>query len=189
MTRTSHGTLRRSARSRWSALTVLVLSASAACRDTQSPTAVRDLASSAAPRSTAGPATSAQRIPDTYIVVFAAGVSDVPALARRLVAESQGELHYMYTAALSGFAAYLPLPAVEALRRNPRVALIEPDQLASVDDVQPNPPSWGLDRVDQRGLPLDRSYSYATDGTGVSVYVFDTGIRTTHVDFGGRASG
>ncbi len=54
--------------------------------------------------------------------------------------------------------------------------------------TQTNPPSWGLDRIDQRALPLDNSYTYNFDGTGVDVRIIDTGIRSTHVDFGGRAT-
>jgi subtilisin family serine protease len=49
-------------------------------------------------------------------------------------------------------------------------------------------PPWGLDRTDQRNLPLSATYDYASTGSGVRAYVIDTGIRTTHVDFGGRAS-
>ncbi|MFE0699518.1 S8 family serine peptidase [Streptomyces sp. NPDC058872] len=55
-------------------------------------------------------------------------------------------------------------------------------------DTQANPPSWGLDRIDQAGLPLDSSYAYPVLATNVHAYIIDTGIRTTHTDFGGRAS-
>ncbi len=52
--------------------------------------------------------------------------------------------------------------------------------------TQTNPP-WGLDRIGQRSLPLNSTYSYTTTGAGVNVYVIDTGIRLTHTQFGGRA--
>ena len=52
---------------------------------------------------------------------------------------------------------------------------------------QPNPPSWGLDRIDQRNLPLNSNYHYDATGAGVTAYIIDTGILTTHTDFGGRA--
>ena len=52
---------------------------------------------------------------------------------------------------------------------------------------QPNP-TWGLDRIDQEYLPLDNAYSYGNDGSDVHAYILDTGIRTTHTEFGGRAS-
>ncbi len=58
----------------------------------------------------------------------------------------------------------------------------------SIADTQNNPPSWGLDRVDQRDLPLDNSYTYPNTASDVTVYILDTGIRTTHQDFGGRAT-
>src|SRR6185436_6072602 len=69
-----------------------------------------------------------------------------------------------------------------------QIARIEADAVVSGSGVQPSP-TWGLDRIDQRALPLYRSYVYATSGAGVSVYIIDSGIRTTHVEFGGRASG
>src|SRR5690606_29944591 len=53
--------------------------------------------------------------------------------------------------------------------------------------AQDDPPSWGLDRSDQREPPLDDSYGYDSAGAGVTAYVIDTGVRVSHEDFGGRA--
>jgi subtilisin family serine protease len=128
-------------------------------------------------------------IPGSYIVVFKPEVSDAPGLARGLVDGHGGSLRFTYTAALKGFAADLPEQALEALQRNPNVAYVEPDAKVELFGTEPAPPSWGLDRVDQRKLPLSGSYSYGPTGAGVNAYIIDTGIRRTHVDFGGRAVG
>jgi len=74
-----------------------------------------------------------------------------------------------------------------ALSDDPRVKFVEEDSVMWATTTQSNPP-WGLDRIGQRDLPLNQTYSYTTTGSGVNAYIIDTGIRTTHTQFGGRAS-
>ncbi len=123
-------------------------------------------------------------IKGAYIVRLKAG-TDARGLARALRVSPR----FVYTAAVNGFAADLTDGQLRALRRNAGVEAISEDAYVTdaLEDTQPNPPSWGIDRVDQRNLPLSASYTYTAQGTGVNAYVIDTGIDVTHPDFEGRA--
>jgi hypothetical protein len=124
---------------------------------------------------------------DRYIVVFDDRVGAPDELTDQLVRAFGGTVHFRYLHALKGFAATLPEAALDGIGRNPSVRYIEPDGIATVDGDQ-NAPSWGLNRIDENDLPMDGFYHWDFDGTGVRAYILDTGIRTDHVDFGGRAS-
>jgi subtilisin family serine protease len=117
-----------------------------------------------------------------YIVTFAP-TADVPAaLHRHDVVAS-----HRFDDVLNGFAATLTSGQLAALRSDPSVVRVEPDAVMRAFDTQLNPPSWGLDRIDQRGLPLDSSYTFNTTAAGVHAYIIDTGIDENHGQFGGRA--
>lgn len=92
----------------------------------------------------------------------------------------------VYSHALSGFTAILTQDAVRGLEKNPEVDFIVQDHLFYIDTLQTPTPSWGLDRIDQRDLGLDNSYEYEADGTGVHVFILDTGIDHFHSEFEGR---
>jgi subtilisin family serine protease len=94
---------------------------------------------------------------------------------------------FVYRHALNGFAGAISDAARSGLLRDARVARVEPDGIATIVTTQSGA-TWGLDRIDQRGLPLSGSFTYTRTGAGVRVYIIDTGIRTAHSEFGGRAS-
>lgn len=131
---------------------------------------------------------SPRAIEGRYIVVFKPGSAgnEVNNAAQR-VRGLGGEIYYTYDAALVGFAASLPEPALKGLVHNPNVEYIEADQVVSLDTTQ-SPATWGIDRIDQRALPLSNSYTFNFTGAGVTAYIIDTGIRFSHYEFGGRAS-
>ena len=121
-----------------------------------------------------------------YIVVLKDRTSpSARAEARRQAVNKGGKVKHVYGAAIKGFSATLSDRAVEALRHNPHVAYLEVDRQVSIDATQ-SPATWGLDRIDQRNLPLSNSYTYDFTGAGVTAYIIDTGIRSTHTQFGGR---
>ncbi|MGH2698343.1 MAG: S8 family peptidase [Actinomycetota bacterium] len=129
----------------------------------------------------------ASAIDDRYIVVFdKEAPASAVSTARVNVRAMGARVLQRYNHALDGFAAKLSERSLEALRSNPHVAYIEADSRVMASDTQ-SPVIWGLDRIDQRNLPLSNSYTYNATGTGVTAYIIDTGIRFSHSQFGGRA--
>ena len=163
-------------------LAVAVL-AVAACQDASGP------ASYARPTAPASVnAAKAVPIPGDYIITLRDDVTDVDGVARSLSALHKGALKHLYKSALKGFAVQnISEAAAAAIAADPRVERVEADQVMSAVGTE-SPATWGIDRIDQSALPLDNSYTYANDGSNVTVYIIDTGINFGHVDFGGRAS-
>jgi subtilisin family serine protease len=131
----------------------------------------------------------ARPVAGRYMVVLnddVAASNAIPEVAASLVTRHGGRIVDVWEHAVHGFAVEMPEAAAVALAGDPWVRWVEEDQYVSVDGTQANPPA-GLDRIDQRMLPLDATYGYPGGGGGVNVYVLDTGILTTHADFGGRA--
>ncbi|WP_442933338.1 S8 family peptidase [Micromonospora psammae] len=136
-------------------------------------------------------------ITGSYLVVLkadAVGTANSPAArtavpdrAADLARRYGGSVADVYSAALTGFSAKMSAGQARRLAADPAVAYVEQDRVLTVQGTQSNPP-WGLDRIDQRNLPLNSSYTYPNTATNVRAYIIDTGIRTTHTDFGGRAS-
>ena len=138
---------------------------------------------------------SERAVPGRYIVVledWAAGErghsSAAASVASELSARYGGRPDRIFRFAVNGYSAEMNEAQAAALSRDPRVKYVEEDGVMSIDTTQTNA-TWGIDRIDQRDLPLSGTYNFDADGSGVTVYVIDTGIRATHVDFGGRVSG
>jgi subtilisin family serine protease len=125
------------------------------------------------------PSLTAAEIRRSYVVLLDPA-ADVPALVTRFGVPAR----YTYTHALQGYAT---IPITEgqahALTRQRGVIRVTPDQ-----PMRESAPSWGLDRIDQRKLPLDSTYRRSSSGAGIVAYIVDTGIRYTHTEFQGRAA-
>ncbi|MEY3558021.1 MAG: hypothetical protein RL374_727 [Actinomycetota bacterium] len=119
-------------------------------------------------------------VPGRYIVQLSSNTASAVAVASL----TSGAIT-TFSNAISGFVADLTDSEVAALQSNPNVVSVEADRIVSISTDQ-SQPGWGLDRIDQRALPLNQNYSYTTTGVGVTAYVVDSGINSTHTEFTGR---
>ncbi|GAA1012997.1 peptidase S8 [Streptomyces sp. F-3] len=136
-------------------------------------------------------ADSPTAIKDSYIVTLKknAGFTAASAKGKGLVTKYGGKVKKTFGSALNGYTANLSATEARRLAADPAVASVEQDQKVQLADVTQTNAPWGLDRIDQASLPLSRTYTYPDSaGSGVTVYVIDTGVRITHREISGRAS-
>lgn len=129
----------------------------------------------------------ADTIKDSYLVVF----KDETSVDRKVAAATArhgGTVRHTFRSALAGYAATMSEQTARRVAADPSVAYVQQDRTVHALADQVNPPSWGLDRIDQPDRPLDGRYSPAAMATIVHAYVIDSGVRVTHSDLGGRAT-
>ncbi|MCS0634473.1 S8 family peptidase [Streptomyces sp. LP05-1] len=146
-------------------------------------------AAEAAPEGVVQYAGAANAVPGSYLVTLDESAAAESARGRAVVGRYGARISRTYTEALNGYAVELSEAQARKLAADPAVDSVVQNRVFTITGTQPSPPSWGLDRIDQRALPLNQSYTYPEPaGQGVTAYIIDTGVRITHSDFGGRAS-
>src|SRR5262249_51779750 len=97
-----------------------------------------------------------------------------------------GDVRQAFSESVQGFSVQMTERAAKRLAADPLVESVLQDKRVALLDTENSAP-WGPDRIDQVSRPLSGTYSYTASASNVTVYVIDTGIRTTHTEFGGRA--
>ncbi|MFF5634196.1 S8 family serine peptidase [Streptomyces sp. NPDC012825] len=145
-------------------------------------------AAPAAPEGVVENAGAEGTVPGSYIVTLDESAPAESAEGRAIPARFGAKIKRTYTSAVNGYAIELSEAQAKKLAADPAVRSVVQDRVFTVDATQPSPPSWGLDRIDQKALPLNQGYTYPDGaGQGVTAYIIDTGVRISHGDFGGRA--
>lgn len=132
-------------------------------------------------------ATEGQPIPGHYIVLLKSG-ADGAAVQRQVTGVTGALPQLTYSTAVTGFAIAMSATQAATVAQNPSVMSVEADQVVTATATTQLGPTWGIDRLDQRYLPLSNSFKWEAGGKNVWMYVIDTGIRTDHAQFGGRAT-
>ncbi|HEI8441972.1 TPA: S8 family peptidase [Acinetobacter baumannii] len=129
-------------------------------------------------------------IKNQYIVILNKDAGPSKDFAQNIANQHAGKVLQSYDTVLKGFAIYLPDTAgtafIEAMKKNPQVLSVESDTIVNIDTTTQSNPDWGLDRIDQKALPLNSTYSYLQTGSGTTAYIVDTGILSSHQEFSGR---
>lgn len=129
-------------------------------------------------------------IKNQYIVILNKDAGPSIDFAQNIAKQHGAKVLQSYDTVLKGFAIYLPDTAatafVEAMKKNPQVLSVENDIVMKIDATTQSNPDWGLDRIDQKALPLNSAYSYLQTGSGTTAYIVDTGILSSHQQFSGR---
>lgn len=131
-------------------------------------------------------------VPDSYVVVLKADSKSglrlplLDNLVDDLLSLVNGTLQLTFDTVLNGFSVQVDSTGLSKLLQDPRVAYVEQNARMKVQQTRQSDASWGLDRIDQRSLPLDGDYSYASAGQGAHVYILDSGLRSNHSEFTGR---
>ena len=120
-----------------------------------------------------------------YIIVFSDRGN--PAAERAAIAGLGGRIFFTYENVFNGVAVSLPEAALNGLKNRPGIELIEADAEVTTQGTQSGA-TWGLDRIDQRNIPLSGTYTDDFSGSGVDAYIIDTGILSSHSEFSGRMS-
>ncbi|MDO7429173.1 S8 family peptidase [Acinetobacter baumannii] len=129
-------------------------------------------------------------IKNQYIVILNKDAGPSKDFAQNIAKQHAGKVLQSYDTVLKGFAIYLPDTAraafIEVMKKNPHVLSVESDTIVNIDATTQSNPDWGLDRIDQKALPLNSAYSYLQTGSGTTAYIVDTGILSSHQEFSGR---
>lgn len=108
--------------------------------------------------------------------------------ANELTGRHGGRTAHVYQRAVHGFVATMSDRQARAMLKDSRVRFIEQDSRVQIAQTVQTNATWGLDRIDQRDAPVNGTYAYNTTGAGVTAYVIDTGILSSHTEFGGRVA-
>lgn len=121
-----------------------------------------------------------------YIVVFNPGTASNQ--VDKITGNINAQVKKKFTKVINAALIHANPNKIAALTKNPNVKLVEQDATVTTSSIQSNP-SWGLDRIDQRNLPLNNSYDDLNNtGSNIPVYVVDTGIYAAHSDFESRVT-